>query len=213
MEFKEAIQKVINERNYDMFGIVVENENEYNKVLSALRSVDFSIIGDVKIAKDRHGFPMQIYMKYNDIDGAKCTDDDNLVYFKDLTDINEVSNKMTFKELVNNWDNVKEEEIWKSDFWLLSKDFEGDIKFEHKNGYLACSSACINPNDIFILQRPKLTLNDIEVGEEFKIEGECGMFKKMLGVDNDIVYLNKTDNGCTIWNKNDFTNKFARKFL
>ena len=39
------------------------------------------------------------------------------------------------------------------------------------------------------------------------------MFKKMLGVDNDIVYLNKTDNGCTVWNENDFTNKKNNNFI
>ena len=29
----------------------------------------------------------------------------------------------------------------------------------------------------------------------------------MLGFDNYIVYFNKTDHGCTVWNENNFANK------
>ena len=66
----------------------------------------------------------------------------------------------TFGGLIIGWCNVKPDEIWESENFIISKDVDGDLKIEHKAGLSNCVGIFINPNDVFKLKRKEYTFEE-----------------------------------------------------
>lgn len=105
---------------------------------------------------------------------------------------NKESNKMekTFKEIIIDWDSVKEGEVWKNKNFIVSKDVDGDLKLEHKDGFYDCSAIFLNPKDLFELQRKQYTFEEaFRSYEEGKEIESCETGARFIKSDNkDMLY-------------------------
>ena len=84
MTLEQAVKEMIDKRFKDMFGIVVENDKEYCKVLEMLNKEGYAETSDVGRVRCSGGFPAQVFLMGNKVWGTKCIDDENIIFFKEL---------------------------------------------------------------------------------------------------------------------------------
>lgn len=103
-----------------------------------------------------------------------------------------MNSEKTFRELIIGWCNVKPYEIWESEYFIISKDVDGDLKIEHKEGFNECVGIFINPEDVFKPQRKQYTFTEAfaayEEGKEIEsCVSKCRFIKGNLKGQNKIL--------------------------
>lgn len=111
-------------------------------------------------------------------------------YLEAVEDSSMNNKELTFKEIIIDWDSVKEGEVWKNKNFIVSKDVDGDLKLEHKDGFYDCSAIFLNPKDLFELQRKQYTFEEaFRSYEEGKEIESCETGARFIKSDNkDMLY-------------------------